>query len=86
MALEKKYKIMTKCRVSEGELIDVLHLGEQPLANSLKNNQNNSEGKFPLSISFCEQSSLLQLNQTFEKEKLFNHYLYSSFNGIQSWM
>ena len=29
-----------------------------------------------MSISFCEQSSLLQLNQTVEKEKLFNQYLW----------
>ena len=62
MALEKKYEIITKCRISNGELIDILYLGDQPLANSLKKNHKNSEEKFPLSISFCEESSLLQLN------------------------
>ena len=76
MALEKKYEIITRCRISKSELIDVLHLGEQPLANSLKNNQKNSEEKFPLSISFCEESSLLQLNETVDKEVLFDHYVW----------
>lgn len=76
MALEKKYEIITRCRISKGELIDVLYLGEQPLANSLKNNQKNSEKKFPLSISFCEESSLLQLNETIDKEVLFDHYVW----------
>ena len=74
--LEKKYEIINRCRISERELIDVLHLGEQPLANSLKNNQKNSEEKFPLSISFCEESSLLQLNETVDKEVLFDHYVW----------
>ena len=74
--LEKKYEIITRCRISKSELIDVLHLGEQPLANSLKNNQKNSEEKFPLSISFCEESSLLQLNETVDKEVLFDHYVW----------
>ena len=74
--LEKKYEIITRCRISKSELIDVLHLGEQPLANSLKNNQKNSEEKFPLSISFCEDSSLLQLNETVDKEVLFDHYVW----------
>ena len=76
MALEKKYEIITRCRISKGELIDVLYLGEQPLANSLKNNQKNSEEKFPLSISFCEEASLLQLNETVHKEVLFDHYVW----------
>jgi len=76
LALEKKYEIITRCRISKSELIDVLHLGEQPLANSLKNNQKNSEEKFPLSISFCEESSLLQLNETVDKEVLFDHYVW----------
>ena len=77
MAVVKQYEKITKCRISkDGELIDVLHLGEQPLANSLKNDQKYSEEKFPLSISFCEESSLLQLNETINKEILFDHYVW----------
>jgi len=76
LALEKKYEIITRCRISKSELIDVLYFGEQPLANSLKNYQKNSEEKFPLSISFCEESSLLQLNETVDKEVLFDHYVW----------
>ena len=76
MALDNNYDTIDKCRISNSELINILHLGEQPLANSLKNNQKNNEDKFPLSISFCEESSLVQLNETINKEILFDHYVW----------
>ena len=76
MALKEHCDIIDKCRISNGELIDILDLGKHPLANSLKNNQKESEKEFPLSISFCEESSLLQLNETVDKEILFDHYLW----------
>ena len=78
MDLERQYKTINNCRISNGELIKILHLGNQPLANSLKKNQERSEIKFPLSISFCKESSLLQLNETVEKKILFDRYLWVS--------
>ena len=71
------YERIQKCRISElSSLIDVLDLGSQPRANSLKNNANDQEEKIPLSISFCPDSSLVQLNQTVDKEILFNNYVW----------
>ena len=72
-----KYKLIDKCRISDSKkLVNVLKLGNHPLANSLKINKKELEEKFPLSISFCEESSLLQLNQTVNKEILFDHYVW----------
>ena len=76
MAIDNNYDTIDKCRISNSELINILHMSEQPLANSLKNNQKNYEDKFPLSISFCEESSLVQLNETINKEILFDQYVW----------
>ena len=71
------YKIIERCRISNSNnLINILNLGIQPLANSLKVKKNLGEIKFPLSISFCKESSLLQLNETVDKKLLFNHYIW----------
>ena len=77
MAVNKHFSTIKKCRISESsDLTNILHLGNQPLANSLKKNANHSEAMFPLSISYCPDSSLLQLNETVDKEVLFEHYLW----------
>ena len=69
--------MIKKCRISEDkDLIPILDLGLQPLANSLKKNIDDKEQLFPLSISFSEKSSLVQLDYTVDKEKLFNEYLW----------
>ena len=77
MDLKKKYSVINKCRISgSSTLVPILELGNQPLANSLKKEKKHLEEKFPLSISYCETSSLLQLNETIEKEELFNEYVW----------
>ena len=77
MVLNSNYTTISKCRISESsDLIKILYLGEQPLANSLKNNQKMNEDKFPLNILFCEESSLIQLEETIDKEIFFNQYVW----------
>ena len=71
------YKKITNCRISgSGNLINILDLGLQPLANSLKKNKDDFEVKVPLTISYCPDSSLVQLNETVDKNILFSHYLW----------
>jgi hypothetical protein len=71
------YNNISECRISNSKkLTKILDLGMQPLANSLKKKQFGHEEKYPLSISFCEESSLLQLNETIKKEILFNNYVW----------
>jgi len=71
------YSVLSECRISNSkQLTKVLDLGIQPLANSLKKKQYGNEEKFPLTLSFCEKSSLLQLNETIKKEILFDKYVW----------
>ena len=75
--VNKNYKTIKKCRISDSKkLVQVLDLGLQPLANSLKKIQFGDEEKYPLTLSFCEKSSLLQLNETVKKEILFDRYVW----------
>ena len=77
MNIEKQYQIINKCRISDSKNIKkILNLGIHPLANSLKETRDKVEKIFPLSISYCSDSSLLQLNQTISKEILFEKYLW----------
>jgi hypothetical protein len=72
-----KYKEIKECRISGSkDLCHIINLGNQPLANSLKKNPDDDELKVPLSISFCPESSLVQLNETVDKNILFDHYVW----------
>ena len=75
MDLNNNFNFINKCRISGSDnLLPILDLGLQPLANSLKKTNIEAEDKFPLSISFCPQSSLVQLNET------INNYHMCSFS------
>ena len=75
--MNENFETIKECRISNSrDLIKVLDLGPQPLANSLKKKQYDNEDKYPLTLSFCEKSSLLQLNETIKKEILFNNYVW----------
>jgi len=77
MDLNKNWDKINKCRISDSNiLLPILDLGAQPLANSLKKTKNEFEPKYPLSISFCPKSYLVQLNETINKNKLFKNYIW----------
>tara|TARA_Y100000590_G_scaffold467417_1_gene646259 strand:- start:1287 stop:2528 length:1242 start_codon:yes stop_codon:yes gene_type:complete len=77
MDINSDYTKITNCRISNSKNIkNIIDLGNHPLANSLKKNSSQFEKKFPLSLSFCNESSLLQLNETINKEILFEKYLW----------
>ena len=77
--IDKNYITINECRISNSkDLTKVLDLGLQPLANSLKKKQYENENKYPLTLSYCEKSSLLQLNETINKEILFDKYVWVS--------
>ena len=65
------------CRICESQNIkEILNLGEQPFANTLLKNLNGKEGFYPLSLSWCPNCNLVQLNQTAEPTDLFSEYLW----------
>ena len=74
---KQEYNIISKCRISNSKNINnILNFGDQPLANAFKERKEDIDKKFPLSISYCHDSSLVQLNETVAKEILFDKYLW----------
>ena len=69
--------IIKYCRVCKSSnLIKVLDLGEQLLANSLPTILGDKEEFHPLSISWCKNCNLVQLNETVEPIDLFSNYVW----------
>lgn len=69
------YKTIENCRISgSSNLVTILELGDQPLANALKKASDETEEKFPLTLMYCPDSSLVQLRETIDKEVLFSRY------------
>ena len=65
------------CRICNSKNIkEVLDLGEQPFANTLLKNPDGKEGFYPLSLSWCPDCNLVQLNQTAEPADLFSTYVW----------
>lgn len=58
----------------------VLEFGSLPLANALltRDQLDQPEARFPLTLLFCRDCSLVQIRETVEPEVLFGHYLYFS--------
>lgn len=69
-------KISTCRSCQRGDLKPFFDLGAQPFANSLLSSPNESEQSYPLSLSFCGNCSLVQLNHTADPKELFSHYIW----------
>lgn len=73
-----RFKVAAGCRASGAPVRDLLFLGSQPLANSLRDSAKQPELKVPLTLAFCAESSLVQIRETVEKELLFKDYVWVS--------
>ena len=79
MIMKKLYENIQNCRISgSNNLITMLELGKQPLANALKEAPDEIEDKFSLTLIYCPESSLVQLRETVDKEALFSNYTWVS--------
>lgn len=68
---------ISACRACGSRQIKTFfYLGRQPLANSLLTDLKTREQKYPLSLSWCANCSLVQLNQTVDPKKLFSKYVW----------
>ena len=71
------FETISSCRAcGQSDLVDILHLGDQPLANALVRPGNGAIKKVPLSTAFCTKCALFQLKETVCKEVLFDHYVW----------
>ena len=73
------YFKINKCRSCDNrELINIVNLGKQPLANALLKNlrQIKKEIRVPLAICMCKKCKLIQLTHTVSPSILFKKYLW----------
>ena len=61
-----------------GELVPMLDLNDQPLANAFKEEAADSEPYFPLAVNMCEDCHHLQLTHAVDPKLIYEHYLYVS--------
>lgn len=74
---QKNYKTNTKCRMClSKDLVKVIELGPQPLANGFLKNVKDAEDFYPLDVYFCQNCNLAQLTDVVDKEVLFRDYVY----------
>ncbi len=68
---------ISECRAcGSASITPFFDLGDQPLANSLLKSKDEFEKKYPLSLSFCNDCSLVQLNHTIDPKILFSNYVW----------
>ena len=68
--------ILTCRACSSGDVEQFFDLGMQPFANALVMNDNKCEYKYPLSLSYCKNCSLVQLDYTADPKELFSNYFW----------
>jgi len=66
------------CACGSDKLKQVLDLGEQPLANSYLDREEQSEKTYPLAANVCLECHHVQLTHAIHPDLMFKHYLYVS--------
>ena len=77
MKLQNKLIKTDYCRVAGDELIDVINLGELPISDFPKPEDQPLE-KYPLILALSKKSGLLQLRYTLPQDLLYRQYWYMS--------
>lgn len=68
---------ISECRsCSSKKIIPFFNLGNQPFANSLVKDKDTPNKIFPLSLSWCPECYLVQLNHTAPPQELFSKYVW----------
>ncbi len=80
-----RYAVIDRCRSCRGRnLVDILSLGEMPLADALVGEDRlaGPEDTYPLTVAFCPDCSLVQIRETVPPSTLFgeDYPYYSSFS------
>lgn len=74
---------ITSCRVCKSKYIKkFLDLEDQPYANALLKYPDEKEKFYPLSLSYCSNCSLVQLNHTADPKELFSNYVWVTSTSI----
>ena len=71
------FKTIAKCRICGSSKISrIFDLGMQPPANSLRSETDKAPPEIPLSICYCDNCTIVQLNETVNPQYLFNNYVW----------
>lgn len=71
------FEVITNCRIcGSKEITDVMDLGNQPPANSLRSNLNEELPDVPLKLVHCANCYTVQLSATVDPRFLFSHYVW----------
>ncbi len=79
MNKQTNYKRRKDCRICGSEELEkILDLGETPLANAFvsKNDLNKKESRFPLTVHYCKNCSLVQVPDVVHPKILFSDYYF----------
>lgn len=76
-----KVEQSTTCRACGHVTEPFLAFGELPLANALVPVGTKDEARFPLTMTFCSNCTLVQLAESVDPDSLFRHYVYLSSNS-----
>jgi 2-polyprenyl-3-methyl-5-hydroxy-6-metoxy-1,4-benzoquinol methylase len=66
------------CIVCQGQLLSVLDLGSQPLANDYTDHPDTPQQTFPLHLHRCQNCSHAQITHYVDPDVLFKNYIYTS--------
>lgn len=73
------FTYLTKCLCCTGQnLVTILNLHDQPLANSYLSDKTEVEKDYPLALNYCINCTHLQLSVGVDPDLLFKNYLYVS--------
>ena len=73
----KHLEKIDSCRICNNKNIEeFIDLGDQPPANSLIKSVDENEKYYPLSLSWCPECNLVQLNHTVDPKELFSNYFW----------
>jgi SAM-dependent methyltransferase len=76
--LQSNYKLITNCRICDSSKLDsILNLGNQPLANALREIDDlNEEIYIPLEVTRCENCTTVQLSVNVDSDLMFKEYFW----------
>jgi SAM-dependent methyltransferase len=76
--LQTNYKLITNCRICDSSQLDsILNLGNQPLANALREIDDlNEEIYIPLEVIRCENCTTVQLSVNVDPDIMFKEYFW----------
>lgn len=73
--MSENYQVITICRICKSsKLQSIIHLGDQPLANSLLEDKDEKEIFVPLELLRCDTCTTIQLSVNVNPELMFKEY------------